>query len=81
MSNKKIRYRERVPSPRLVRIGTALFVSIFFWWMLVESVYSTSGRMAAVYPSLVFILGLAVFEPKNGQFCFPPDSLKNCNLY
>jgi hypothetical protein len=61
MSNKKIKYRERVPSPRLVRIGIALFVSIFFWWMLVESVYSTSGRIAAVYPSLVFILGLAVF--------------------
>ena len=60
MSHKKIKYRERVPSPRLVRLGAALFVSLFFWWMLVDSVYSTSGRMAVGYPSLVFILGLAV---------------------
>ena len=35
MSRDRIKYRERVPPPKRLRIGAALFVAVFFWWMSV----------------------------------------------
>jgi hypothetical protein len=60
MNDNKIKYRERVPSSRLLRVGAALTVASLFWWMLTQSVYSTSGRTAAFFPSVVFILGFTL---------------------
>ena len=59
MSDKKITYREWIPSPRLLRGSGALFVAVLFWWMLVEHVFTVSGQTPAILPSIVFIAGFS----------------------
>jgi len=55
-----IRYRERVPSSRLLRIGGALTVALLFWWYLVNGVAMVSGVSARLIPSIVFIIGFTI---------------------
>jgi hypothetical protein len=60
MAQDKRAYRERVPASRLWRGGAALIVPLLFWWQLTRHVSSVSGRTAAFFPSLVFILTFAL---------------------
>jgi hypothetical protein len=55
-----IRYRERVPSSRLLRTGGVLTVALLFWWYLVNGVAMVSGVSARLIPSIVFIIGFTI---------------------